>query len=109
MAVTDLLQLGISDVLEQIRTRELSPVELVRVYLERIEKLNPALNVYLTVLAESALAAAKAAEQAVMNGETLGLLHGVPVALKDNCDVTGVRMTAGAKFLRENVSAADSE
>ncbi len=109
MAAADLLQLGISDVLGQIRTRKLSPVELVRAYLERIEKLNPSLNVYLTVLAEGALAAAKAAEQAVMNGKTLGPLHGVPVALKDNCDVTGVRMTAGTKFLRENVSRADSE
>lgn len=109
MAAADLLQLGISDVLGQIRTRKLSPVELVRSYLERIEKLNPTLNVYLTVMAEGALAAAKAAEQAVMNGEALGPLHGVPVALKDNCDVAGVRMTAGTKFLRENVSGADSE
>jgi Asp-tRNA(Asn)/Glu-tRNA(Gln) amidotransferase A subunit family amidase len=81
MAVTDLLQLGISDVQGQIRTRELSPVELVRAYLERIERLNPALNVYLTVMAEGALAAAKAAEQAVMNGEALTTAF-VPVALK---------------------------
>src|ERR1043166_8996013 len=89
MTVVGLLQLGISDVLKHIRAHELSPVELVRAYLERIEKLNPALNVYLTVMAEGALAAAKAAEQAVMNGEALGPLHGVPVALKDNCDVAG--------------------
>jgi aspartyl-tRNA(Asn)/glutamyl-tRNA(Gln) amidotransferase subunit A len=82
--------------------------QLLRAYLERIEKLNPALNVYLTVLSEDALAAASAAEQAVMRGETLAPLHGVPIALKDNCDVAGVRMTAGAKFLRDNVSTTDS-
>src|SRR5262249_60270453 len=106
MAAADLLRLSISDVLGQIRTRKLSPVELVRAYLERIEKLNPTLNVYLTVMAEGALAAAQAAEQAVMNGEALGPLHGVPVALKDKCDVAGGGMTAGTKCLGENVSPA---
>jgi aspartyl-tRNA(Asn)/glutamyl-tRNA(Gln) amidotransferase subunit A len=109
MAVTDIVQLGISDVLQRMRARALSPVELVRVYLERIEKLNPDLNVYLTVLAEGALAAAKAAEQALMRGEAVGPLHGIPIALKDNCEVAGVRMTAGTKFLRDNVSQTDSE
>jgi aspartyl-tRNA(Asn)/glutamyl-tRNA(Gln) amidotransferase subunit A len=91
-----------------IRARQLSPVELVRAYLERIEKLNPSLNVYLTVTAEEALAAATAAEQAVIRGEGGDSLPGIPVALKDNCDVAGVRMTAGTKFLRDNVATADS-
>ncbi len=109
MPESQLLQLGMTEVLQRIQARELSPVELVRAYLERIEKLNSALNVYLTVMAESALAAATAAEQAVMRREALGPLHGVPVALKDNCDVVGVRMSAGTKFLRENVATADSE
>jgi aspartyl-tRNA(Asn)/glutamyl-tRNA(Gln) amidotransferase subunit A len=109
MAATDLLQLGISDALTRIRTRALSPVELVRAYLARIEQCNPALNAYLTVLSESALAAATAAEQAVMNGAPLGPLHGIPIALKDNCDVAGVRLTAGTKFLREHVATTDSE
>jgi aspartyl-tRNA(Asn)/glutamyl-tRNA(Gln) amidotransferase subunit A len=66
------------------------------------------LNGYLTVLAEGALAAAKAAEQAVMQGAVVGPLHGIPIALKDNCDVAGVRMTAGSKFLQANVSTTDS-
>jgi aspartyl-tRNA(Asn)/glutamyl-tRNA(Gln) amidotransferase subunit A len=109
MSDSQLLQLGVTEVLTRIRTRDLSPVELVRVYLERIAKLNPSLNVYLTVMAENALSAATAAEQAVLRGETLGPLHGVPVALKDNCDVAGVRMTAGTKFLKEHVATADSE
>jgi aspartyl-tRNA(Asn)/glutamyl-tRNA(Gln) amidotransferase subunit A len=104
-----LVQLGITDALRLIRTRHVSPVELVRAYLERIARLNPALNVYLTVLAEEALAAATAAERAVMNGEPLGALHGIPVALKDNCEVPGVRMTAGSKFLHDHIATGESE
>ena len=61
MSDSQLLQLGITEVFQRIQARELSPVELVRAYLERIERLNPSLNVYLTVMAESALAAATAA------------------------------------------------
>jgi aspartyl-tRNA(Asn)/glutamyl-tRNA(Gln) amidotransferase subunit A len=109
MADEELLQLGISEALARMRAHELSPVELVRAYLERIEQLNPVLNAYLTVLAEGALAAAKAAEQTLMQGIEGGPLHGVPVALKDNCEVAGVRMTAGTKFLQEHVSTSDSE
>ncbi|HKA53198.1 MAG TPA: amidase [Candidatus Binatia bacterium] len=109
MAASELLRLGITEAVEMIRARQLSPVELVRAYLERIEKLNPSVNAYLTVTAEEALAAATAAEQAVMRGGAVGPLHGIPVALKDNCDVAGVRTTAGTKFLRDNVAAADAE
>src|SRR5262245_24069800 len=108
MAAAELLRLGITEAISAIRARQLSPVELVRAYLEQIEKLNPSLNVYLTVTAEAALAAATAAEQAVIHGETKGPLLGVPMALKDNCDVAGVRMTAGTKFLRDNIARADS-
>src|SRR5262245_5481544 len=108
MAASELLQMGITEAVRVIRARQLSPVELVRAYLQRIEKLNPVLNVYLTVTAEAALAAAMAAEQAVIQGETQRPLLGIPVALKDNCDVAGVRMTAGTKFLRDHVALEDS-
>jgi aspartyl-tRNA(Asn)/glutamyl-tRNA(Gln) amidotransferase subunit A len=109
MASSKLLNLGITEALRKIYTRELSPVELVRSYLERIDELNASLNVYLTVTAEEALATAAAAEKAVIRGDALGILHGLPVALKDNCEVAGVRMTAGSKFLRDHVAAKDSE
>jgi aspartyl-tRNA(Asn)/glutamyl-tRNA(Gln) amidotransferase subunit A len=109
MASAELLQLGITEALERIRARQLSPVELTRAYLERINQLNAQLNVYLTVMAEEALAMATAAEQHVMKDGVLGPLYGIPVALKDNCDVAGVRMTAGAKFLHDNIAAVDSE
>ncbi|MGE0823563.1 MAG: amidase [Candidatus Binatia bacterium] len=109
MSSTELIRLGISEALDLIRTRHLSPVELTQAYLQRITSLNSALNAYLTIMAEEALAMATAAEQKGMAGEALGPLHGIPVALKDNCDLAGVRMTAGTKFLKNNIATTDSE
>ena len=109
MTVADFMRLGISDVVGLIRTGQLSPLALVQSCLDRIESLNPALNTYLTVMADAALAAAKVAEQAVTAGDALGPLHGVPVALKDNCEVAGVRMTGGTPFLRDHIAPADAE
>ena len=109
MSVADFTQLGIADVVGLIRTGQLSPVELVQSCLDRIESLNPSLNAYLTVMANAALDAAKEAEQTVTAGDTVGPLHGVPVALKDNCEVAGVRLTGGTPFLRDNISTADAE
>lgn len=109
MVSAELLQLGITEARARIRSRQLSPMELTQAYLERISQLNTTLNVYLTVMSEEALTMAMVAEQQVMKGAGLGPLHGIPIALKDNCDVVGVRMTAGAKFLRDNVSSSDSE
>ncbi len=109
MALSELLNLGIAETVKRIRACELSPVELVHSYLERIDRLNTALNVYLTIMAEEALAAAEAAEKAVIQGDSLGILHGIPVALKDNYEVAGVRMTAGSKFLKDHVAAEDCE
>ena len=108
MTASNLLQLGITKIADLILTRQLSPVELVQSYLERIEVLNPTFNVYLTVMAEEALTAAKTAEQAVQTGNPLGSLDGVPIALKDNYDVVGVRMTAGSTFLRDNIASTDA-
>ncbi len=109
MTASDFAQLGIADVVGLIRAGQLSPLTLVRSCLDRIESLNPALNAYLTVMADAALDAAKAAEQAVTAGDALGPLHGVPVALKDNCEVAGVRLTGGTPFLRDHVATADAE
>jgi aspartyl-tRNA(Asn)/glutamyl-tRNA(Gln) amidotransferase subunit A len=109
MTSVKLLQLSITEALAGIRSRQFSPVDLTRAYLERISQLNNTFNIYLTVMAEEALAVAQTAEQQVMKGAQLGPLHGIPVALKDNCDVAGARMTAGAKFLHDNIATADSE
>jgi aspartyl-tRNA(Asn)/glutamyl-tRNA(Gln) amidotransferase subunit A len=75
---------------ELIRNREISPVEVVQAHLDRIEAVNPKINAIVSV-AEGALEAAKAAEAAVLAGEKLGPLHGVPFTAKDSIDTAGYR------------------
>ncbi len=91
-----------------IRAKRLSPVELVRVFLERIEQLNPRLNAYITVMAESALADARAAEREMARGKWRGALDGIPIAVKDNIWTRGVRTTAGTKILSNFVPEQDA-
>jgi len=100
---------SISEVAEGLRRREVSPVEITRACLERIEKLNPALNAFITVTAESALAEARAAEAEIGRGEWRGPLHGVPVALKDLIDTAGVRTTSASGLHEERVPERDAE
>jgi aspartyl-tRNA(Asn)/glutamyl-tRNA(Gln) amidotransferase subunit A len=84
-----------------IAARQVSPVEVARTFLARIDQLDGRFHCYLEVLGEAALAAARTAEQAVMAGKPLGLLHGVPVAVKDLFAVQGTPTTAGSRFLTE--------
>jgi Asp-tRNA(Asn)/Glu-tRNA(Gln) amidotransferase A subunit family amidase len=76
---------------------------------ERIERLNPALNAFITVMAESALAEARRAEAEILRGEWRGALHGVPVALKDLIDTAGVRTTAASALYKDRVPEHDAE
>ena len=84
-----------------IRDRALSPVEIVTAILERIEAINPVLNAYYVVFAEEALDQARQAERAVMLGEPLGPLHGIPFSVKDFIMTEGVRTPAGS-FIHEH-------
>jgi aspartyl-tRNA(Asn)/glutamyl-tRNA(Gln) amidotransferase subunit A len=77
--------------------------------LEKIEKLNPALNAFITVTADSALAQARAAEDEIAHGNWRGPLHGVPIALKDLIDTAGVRTTAGSALFKDRVPTEDAE
>ena len=86
-----------------IRDRRLSPVELVDAVLARIDRLNPRLRAYLTVVDEGARQAARVAEAAVMRGDRLGLLHGVPVAIKDLSYTKGIRTTRGSLLYQDFV------
>lgn len=90
-----------------VARRELSPVELVELFLERIHRLNPRLNAYLTVAAEQAVAAARWAEGAVARGEALGPLHGIPIAIKDLNSTRGLRTTRGSLLYRDYTPTAD--
>ena len=90
----------------EIRAGERSPVDIVEAHLERIEERDGAVNAFVTVTAEEARAAAEKAERAVEAGESLGPLHGVPVAIKDLEDVAGTRTTSGSLLFEDNVSEA---
>ena len=79
----DICWMSASDLAGLIKAKKLSPVELVRGLLERIEAINPMINAYVTGTAESAMAEAKEAEEVVMRGDDLGALHGVPFSVKD--------------------------
>ena len=91
-----------------IAQRVVSPVEIVDIVLDRIEKTQPTLNAFITVCADEARAAAKEAEAAVMRGDALGPLHGVPFAVKDLVNTAGLRTTFGSWALADNVPSADS-
>jgi aspartyl-tRNA(Asn)/glutamyl-tRNA(Gln) amidotransferase subunit A len=92
----------------RLRRKEISPVELTRACLDRIEKLNPALNAFITVTAESALAEARAAETEISNGGWRGPLHGIPIAIKDLIDTAGTRTTAASALFEHRVPAEDA-
>lgn len=100
---------SISELAGRVRRREISPVEITRECLSRIEASNPALNAFITVMADSALAEARAAEAEISRGEWRGSLHGIPVALKDLIDTSGVRTTAASALYKDRVPAQDAE
>jgi len=106
---SELAFLSIGQAARLLRRKEISPVDLVDAALGRIERWNPSLNAFLTVLAESARRQAKAAEREIRKGRSRGPLHGIPVSLKDNFWTRGVRTTAGSKILSDFVPNADSD
>ena len=108
MDSTDLCFTSAVELAELIRGRALSPVEVMRTVLERIDRLNPRLGAYVMVQAERALGEARAAERAMMAGESLGQLHGVPVSIKDNLWTAGDRTTFGSRLFAEFVAPEDA-
>jgi aspartyl-tRNA(Asn)/glutamyl-tRNA(Gln) amidotransferase subunit A len=93
---------------ELIRTRRVSPVEVVEAHLRRIEEWNPRLNAFITVTAEEALARAREAERAIGGGRYLGPLHGVPYAVKDILATRGIRTTNGSRITADWVPGYES-
>ncbi|HSE87084.1 MAG TPA: amidase [Candidatus Binatia bacterium] len=104
----DLPGLTISEIAPLIRKKQISPLELTRRYLDRIEKLNPLLNAYLAMTEEAAVAAARKAEREIVKGKYRGPLHGIPFSIKDNIAVKGVTTTAGSKILSDWVPDFDA-
>ncbi|HSW07285.1 amidase [Aquabacterium sp.] len=93
---------------EAIGRRDLSPVELVQAVLQRADRLQARLNCFITICHDEALREARAAESAVMRGEPLGLLHGIPYACKDLVNTRGVRTTLGSKLHASTVPDHDA-
>lgn len=114
MTESDVAFASIEEIGKLFRKRKISPVELTKLMLARIERLNPKLNAYLTVTAELALAQAKQAESELFASKRgrvhrdRGPLHGIPISLKDNIYTKGVRTTAGSKILKDFVPEQDA-
>src|SRR5947209_4855867 len=109
LAITDDLAFtSAAELAGRVARRAVSPVEIVAGVLGRIERSQGSLNAFITVCDLDALEAAHAAEAAVMRGDELGPLHGVPFAVKDLVNTEGVRTTFGSVALEGNVPAADS-
>jgi aspartyl-tRNA(Asn)/glutamyl-tRNA(Gln) amidotransferase subunit A len=106
--VSDLHFMPASQAAAGIAARKLSPVELMQALLQRIERLDPKLNVFIRLDGEAALAAAHAAEKEIMAGRPRGPLHGVPVGIKDIIDVAGLPTTCHSKILQDNVARQDA-
>ncbi len=105
---TEIWWQSIPQVGELIRSKKISPVELVKTHLERIEKCNPSINAFITVMEEQALRSARIAEQEIMEGNYRGVFHGIPIALKDLFWTNGTKTTAGSRILADFVPSEDS-
>lgn len=105
---TELCYLTIREAGQLLKRRALSPVELTRAFLDRIETLDSKLQAYITVLPQRAMAAARAAEAEMLRGEYRGPLHGIPIALKDLYDTKGIRTTGSSRVLADRVPTEDA-
>ncbi len=100
---TELGYLTMREAGQLLKRRELSPVELTRTFLDRIEALDSKLQAYITVLPQRAMAAARTAEAEMLRGDYRGPLHGIPIALKDLYDTKGIRTTASSRVMADRV------
>src|SRR3954471_19842919 len=107
-AVSKLHWLSAAEAARAIAARELSPVELTQALLDRIERLDPRLNVFIRLDADAAMAAARAAETEISAGRACGPLHGVPVGIKDIINVAGLPTTSHSKILLDNIAEQDA-
>ena len=100
--------LTIANMAPLIRKGQLSPVELTEALLERIARLQPSLNAFITVTSDLALKQARRAEKEISKGHYRGVLHGIPISLKDLFYTAGIRTTAGSKILRRFIPKENS-
>jgi aspartyl-tRNA(Asn)/glutamyl-tRNA(Gln) amidotransferase subunit A len=100
---------SLAEASQLVHSKKVTPVELAQACLARIEQLNPGLNAFITVNADSALAEARQAEAEIQRGSWRGPLHGIPIALKDLVDTAGVRTTAASGVFKDRIPTEDAE
>ena len=104
---TELTQKSASELVALICSRSVSPVEVVDAHLRRIDEVNPSLNAIVTI-ADDVIEQAREAEDALTARRQLGLLHGLPITIKDTIETTGLRTTSGSRLRRDYVSDRDA-
>ncbi|HZR32058.1 MAG TPA: amidase [Terriglobales bacterium] len=109
IVATELSKLSLADASELVRRKSVSPIELTAACLKRIEQLNPTFNAFITVTAETAMQEARTAEAEIQRDGWKGPLHGIPIALKDLFDTTGIRTTAGSAVFQDRIPHQDAE
>ena len=108
MSNQELAYSSATDLLQLISDKQVSPVELTQLFLDRIERIDPQLNSFLIVTHDQALADAKAAEDAIMRGDKLGPLHGLPISIKDTQMTKGVPTTTGSLLFKDRIPEKDA-
>src|SRR5436309_260551 len=106
--MSEITSLSACEIAEHVRTRDVSPVEVVEAHLTCIEKINPKINAFIQVGAEAAIKRAREAEAAVLHRKPLGPLHGVPISIKSSIDVAGFRCEAGTKLRAGHTATTDA-
>jgi hypothetical protein len=106
--LSELNRLTASDMASLIALRKVSPVEAVDAALARLEATQSILNAFVAIDADGARRTAQAAEAAVMRGDNIGPLHGVPVSVKDTIDVGGLPASYGSLTMKGNIARADA-
>jgi aspartyl-tRNA(Asn)/glutamyl-tRNA(Gln) amidotransferase subunit A len=109
MSTNDLAGLSLKEASGLVHSKKVSPVELTTACLDRISTFNPKIDAWITVMREQSLAQAKVLEKEQAAGKFRSPLHGIPIGLKDNIDIAGVRTTAGSKTLAANFPAEDAD
>ncbi len=105
----DLTTFSLKKASELVRQQHVSPVDLTQACLERIQRLNPKLNAFISITGEQALAQARDLQIEGQRGQWRGPLHGIPVALKDNIDTAGVKTTAASAVFADRIPTDDAE
>ena len=108
MATKDIAFLSATELGSAIKSKEISPVEAVEAYLDRIERIDPQVNSYITVMAEQARQEALEAEKEIRRGDYRGPLHGIPMGIKDQIYTKGVRTTDASKIRSDFIPKFDA-